>query len=227
MLVFPFPFFIAIFNCLLVSLVPNHKINDSNGTKLKCTKQHAYDTMLLKIFTRQNFTNSVLQKHNAFGKIRAHRAHTPRAMEHCWWSSIEHAQDSLVQARAVVSIGMIWHRRGYDGQQKGTICDARGSCPSIWSILKPVFRQVRLIRCTYESLRCLDVEIWRFLCGRQTTDDRQTDCLTPAAHERTRGNNLVSTGKGRHFFIQKFVDKYFATESKVMKLWILSLGEII
>jgi hypothetical protein len=41
--------------------------------------------------------------------------------------SIEHAQDSLVQAFAVFSIGMAI----YDGQQKGTIYGARGSCPSI------------------------------------------------------------------------------------------------
>jgi hypothetical protein len=25
----------------------------------------------------------------------------------------------------------VWHRRRYNGQQKGTICDARGSYPSI------------------------------------------------------------------------------------------------
>ncbi len=65
----------------------------------------------------------------------------------------------------------VWHRHGYDGQQKCTICDTHGSCPSIWSILKPIFCQVRLIRCAYESLRCLDIEIWWFLCGWQTTDD--------------------------------------------------------
>jgi hypothetical protein len=38
---------------------------------------------------------------------RAHRAHTPRAMVHCeCLGSIEHAQNSLVQAYAVVSIGV-------------------------------------------------------------------------------------------------------------------------
>ena len=55
-------------------------------------------------------------------------------------------------------------RRGYGGQQKGTICDARGPYPSICRTLKPVFRQTRLIRCDYESLRRLYLEIWRFLC---------------------------------------------------------------
>ena len=29
--------------------------------------------------------------------------------------------------------------RGHDGQQKGTICDAREPYPSIWRILKPFF----------------------------------------------------------------------------------------
>jgi hypothetical protein len=32
------------------------------------------------------------------------------------------------------------------GQQKGTICDVRGSYPSLWSLLNPVFRQVLLSR---------------------------------------------------------------------------------
>jgi hypothetical protein len=30
--------------------------------------------------------------------------------------------------------------------------------------MKPVFRQIRLIRCVYELLRCLHLEIWQFLC---------------------------------------------------------------
>jgi hypothetical protein len=45
--------------------------------------------------------------------------------------SIEHAQDSLIQVYAIVSIGVSDIGSGYDGQQKGTICDVRGSCPSI------------------------------------------------------------------------------------------------
>jgi hypothetical protein len=43
--------------------------------------------------------------------------------------STEHAQDSLVQACAVVSSS--FDRRGYDMQQKDTIFDTRGSYPSI------------------------------------------------------------------------------------------------
>ena len=34
-------------------------------------------------------------------------------------------------------------------------------CHSILSILKPVFRQIRLIRCVYNLLRCLDRQIWQ------------------------------------------------------------------
>ena len=58
-------------------------------------------------------------------------------------------------------------RRGYVSQQKGTIYDARGPCPSISRIMKPVFRRIRLICYAYESLRCLYLEIWRFLCSQQ------------------------------------------------------------
>ena len=55
-------------------------------------------------------------------------------------------------------------RRGYVSQQKGTICDARGPCPSIWR--KFLLSRIRLIRCAYELLRCLYLEIWRFLYSR-------------------------------------------------------------
>ena len=39
--------------------------------------------------------------------------------------------------------------RGYDGQQKYTICDACKPCHSILSTLKPVFRRFRQIRRAY------------------------------------------------------------------------------
>jgi hypothetical protein len=83
----------------------------------------------------------------------------------------------------------VWHRRVYDGQLKGTICDARGSCPSIWSTLKQVFWWFRLIRCAYKSLRCMpryrDLAIFVLMIDRRLTD-RQTDYFTPAVHARTR-----------------------------------------
>ncbi len=40
-------------------------------------------------------------------------------------------------------------RRGYDGQQKGTIYH---------------------VHCAYKSLSYLDLEIWRFLCQHDATD---------------------------------------------------------
>ena len=40
-------------------------------------------------------------------------------------------------------------RRGYGGQQTGTICDARGPYPSIRGTLRLVFRQMRLIHCAH------------------------------------------------------------------------------
>ena len=72
-------------------------------------------------------------------------------------------------------------RRGYGGQQKGTICDARGPYPSIWRTLKPVFRQIRLICWAYESLRYPHLEICRFLCSQQ---QRHNWLLYPLAHAR-------------------------------------------
>jgi hypothetical protein len=38
------------------------------------------------------------------------------------------------------------------GQRKGSICDAQGPYPWIWNTLKPVFRQIRLTHCAYESI---------------------------------------------------------------------------
>ena len=40
----------------------------------------------------------------------------------------------------------------------------RGLYPTIWRTQTPFFRRIRLIRCAYELLRCLHLEIWRFLC---------------------------------------------------------------
>ncbi len=56
--------------------------------------------------------------------------------------------------------------------------------------MKPVFRQIQLICCVYESLRYLDLEIWRFFypqTDRQT--DRQPIALSLVVHMHTWGNN--------------------------------------
>ena len=69
-------------------------------------------------------------------------------------------------------------RCGYVSQQKGTICDARGPCLSIWCTLKPVFHRIRLIHCAYKLFICLYLKIWRFLCSQR---QRQHNPL-PLAH---------------------------------------------
>ena len=51
---------------------------------------------------------------------------------------------------------------GYDSQLKCTICEARRPYHSLLNILRPAFRQLRQIRCTLESLRCLNPMIWQF-----------------------------------------------------------------
>ena len=76
-------------------------------------------------------------------------------------------------------------------QHKCTIFDACRLCHSILSALKPVFHRIRQICCYYNSLRCLDFQIWQFLCPRQRQrqwhDDNTTDYFTPCAC--AQGNN--------------------------------------
>ena len=75
------------------------------------------------------------------------------------------------------------------GQQKHSICDVCRPCQPIWSIMNPVFQRFRLICCAYKSLRCLDLQIWRFLCWQ--TDGQnwllyplriQVYCSVPGKH---------------------------------------------
>jgi hypothetical protein len=56
------------------------------------------------------------------------------------------------------------HRRGYDGQQKGTICDARGSYEARFS---PSTIDSLYLRVTDHEPRCRDLVILV-----RTTDDR-------------------------------------------------------
>jgi hypothetical protein len=69
------------------------------------------------------------------------------------------------------------------GQCKRSVCDARGPCQAIRSIMKPVFRRLRRIGCPYESLKCPDVQIWRFYGQTDRQTDR-TDYITPCACAR-------------------------------------------
>jgi hypothetical protein len=54
------------------------------------------------------------------------------------------------------------------GQQKHSVCDTRGPYQTIRSIIKLNFRLFQRINYACESLRCLDLEIWRFSCPWQT-----------------------------------------------------------
>jgi hypothetical protein len=82
---------------------------------------------------------------------------------YCWIQpreicSIEHAQDSLVCAYTVVSIGMSDIGVVTMSNQKALFVTLVDHVPQF----EAVFRQAPLIRCAYESLRCLNLEIWRF-----------------------------------------------------------------
>ena len=95
-----------------------------------------------------------------------------RHHEHLECSTIftSHTLGHLVVRWAESTMVCIMHRvgtvdrRGYGSQQRGTVCDTRGPCPSIWRTLKPFFRWIWLIRCAYKLLRRIHLEIWRFLC---------------------------------------------------------------
>ena len=78
-------------------------------------------------------------------------------------------------------------RRGYGGQQTGTICDARGSYPSIWRTLKPFFAGFVVLTSR------LDAYISRygdFCANNNDNDDDTTDYFTPCAW--ARGNNKLA-----------------------------------
>ena len=75
---------------------------------------------------------------------------------------------------------------GYNGQHKCAICDACRPCHLILSALKPVFCRIRQICCFYNLLRCLDLQIWQFLCPWQ----RQNRSLYPCAC--VWGNNVCT-----------------------------------
>ena len=101
----------------------------------------------------------------------------------------------LVWTCALGSIGVSEIGVATMNNKKGTICDARGLYPSIWSILKPVF-----LPSSIDSLwlrvaqvpRCRDMPI--FLCpqtDRQT--DGQPDCFTPCCACGVKINHMCET----------------------------------
>ena len=88
------------------------------------------------------------------------------------WSlqfSCAHEQKAHGLGAHTVCIVSMVDGRGYDCQQEDTICDACRPCYLIRSALMPILGQVRLIRCAYESLTCLHLEIWRLFVDKTMT----------------------------------------------------------
>ena len=139
-------------------------------------------------------------------KLEFSRAHTPRASAA---SDLYPASSLVYEPDLCTKYGKVWlnleleyvddlylhivlnycaHEQKAHGLQligmanKNSICDTRGTCQTIWSIVKPVFSQFRQFRCTYESLRWLDVLICWFLWRLQTARrPDKTDRFTPCA----------------------------------------------
>ena len=86
-----------------------------------------------------------------------------------WWPLPTHKR-SVVYVRTsrkhkVLLVCMV-DGRGYNRQQKSTICDTCRPCHSILSVLKPASCQIRWNHCAYVSLRRLNIKIWQFFCGK-------------------------------------------------------------
>ena len=108
---------------------------------------------------------------------------------HIWGQSCAWAESTCICIVGTVD------GRDYDGQLKYTICDTCRPYHSILSTLKPVSCQLRQIHCTYQSLRCLDLKIWRFFMDNDNDNDNEnnntTDYFTPCAC--TQSNNRQPT----------------------------------
>jgi hypothetical protein len=76
---------------------------------------------------------------------------------------------------------------------------ARGPYQTIRSTMKPGFRRVRRICCTYESIKCLDVQIWQFLCWQT---DRRMDRRTKPIFF-FQGAHKLSRWSGNHHIVKK------------------------
>ena len=78
--------------------------------------------------------------------------------------------------------------------------------------MKPVFRQNRLIRCVYKSLRCLHLEIWRLFAhyDNDDNDDDTTNYFTLCACARGNYCQFATTytsNSNSEFLIQSPVKK--------------------
>ena len=111
---------------------------------------------------------------------RALRAHTPHAPCICIIVHMLSMTFTYTYEASLAESTCIMHRlimvtvdgHGYDSRLNYTVCGACRPWHSILSILKPVFHQIGHSRCAYNSLRCLDLQILRFLCPRQRRHDQ-------------------------------------------------------
>ena len=101
-----------------------------------------------------------------------------------WWS-LPDQLCAWAEMHNVTASGWAWLR----WPTKGHCFDVRGSCKTIWSILKPVFFFFADFERLVKFTSCLDVNIW-FSWWQQQQTDRQTDWLLyPCAC--VRGNKLT------------------------------------
>ena len=82
---------------------------------------------------------------------------------------------------------------------KKAICDTRVLYPSVWSILKPVFRQ---INCDYKLLRFLNLEIWFFYAHN---DNRTNKYLSY--------NGKYTCNRGDFFYFDKLLLKLYTSNT--------------
>jgi hypothetical protein len=110
------------------------------------------------------------------------RAHTPRTASASCSGCICRDQETESCSSMLVD-DLYLHRfmmLSYAHEQKYTGVQLIGVANKMqfFTTLVGLTKVLRPLRCAYKSLRCLDLEIWRFLCP-QTTDDGHTDCFTP------------------------------------------------
>ena len=84
----------------------------------------------------------------------------------CWWPLPRYARPVVCMSRKHMAYSRLVGMVNRQGEQMHYLWR---SWARNRSILKPVFRRLWRIRFAYESLRCLNLEIWRFLWWRQLT----------------------------------------------------------
>jgi hypothetical protein len=126
-----------------------------------------------------------------YNELELCRAHTPRAhLSICLLTTFTYYNIIIMLgcAHEQKARGGAVDRRG---QQNPSVCDARGPYQTIRSIMKQVFWW---IRCAYVSIRCLNLEIWRFCVW--VHDGYSTPCCACA-----RGVERISLSLHVHTYV--------------------------